>query len=110
MLPIEMIQLAETELDVVCSGYSENNISASNFGLNITVPQVESVRGGPSNVANIAQGSTRRTFPPSLRRVALFSKPRTSAYSSTALAWGVRGGMCRDGSLWPSLVSATAPE
>jgi hypothetical protein len=62
MLPIEMAQLAETELDLVCGGYSENNISASNFGLNIAVPQVESVRGGPSNVANIAQGLNQANF------------------------------------------------
>ena len=32
------------------------------FGLNIAVPQVESVRGGPSNVANIVQELNQANF------------------------------------------------
>ena len=62
MLPVEMIQLAEKELDVVCGGHSDTNIYASNFGLNIAVPSVESVRGGPSNVANVGQELNQANF------------------------------------------------
>ena len=70
MLPIEMIparellvsELADTELDAVCGGRSSNNIYASNFGLNIAAPSVEYVKGGPSNVANIAQELNQANF------------------------------------------------
>jgi hypothetical protein len=64
MLPIEMIQLADTEVEVVCGGRSEsNNIYASNFGLNIAAPQVGYVGGrGPSNVANVAQELNQANF------------------------------------------------
>jgi len=62
MLPIEMIQLAETELDVVCGGHSDTNIYASNFGLNIAVPSVGSVRGGSANVGNVAQELNQANF------------------------------------------------
>jgi hypothetical protein len=63
MLPIEMIQLAETELDVVCGGHSDTNIYASNFGLNIAAPQVGYVGGrGPSNVANVSQELNQANF------------------------------------------------
>jgi hypothetical protein len=62
MLPIEL--LADTELDVVCGGYSSvTNISASNWGLNIAAPEVGYVGGhGPSNVANVAQQLNQSNF------------------------------------------------
>jgi len=70
MLPIELIparelpvrELADTELDVVCGGFS-NNISATNIGLNIAAPEVGYVGGhGPSNVANVAQELNQANF------------------------------------------------
>ena len=63
MLPVEMIQLAEKELDVVCGGHSDTNIYASNFGLNIAAPQVGYVGGhGSSNVGNVFQEMNQANF------------------------------------------------
>jgi hypothetical protein len=64
MLPIELIQLAETELEAVCGGgHSDTNIYASNVGLNIAQPEVGYVGGhGPSNVGNVAQELNQANF------------------------------------------------
>jgi len=69
MLPIELMpaselpvsELADTELDAVCGGFT--NISATNIGLNVAAPEVGYVGGhGPSNVANVGQELNQANF------------------------------------------------
>ena len=60
-LPVE---LTDAELDVVCGGvFDVTNLVATNIGVNIAVPVViGNVLGGPSAVANIAQGLNQANF------------------------------------------------
>ena len=72
MLPIEMIpaselpvsELTDAELDVVCGGFFNfTGVTATSTGQNIAVPVViGNLIGGPSAVANVAQGLNQANF------------------------------------------------